>query len=263
LEIEEALNNSRFLKLFTKTRIGVYIDAYNLYYGARKQLGSTTSGWRWLDFPALLQEYVDPHYWPNPKFVKIIYCTALRQKEGDSSSMADQQVYIEALRQKYSNLSVEYGYYVKRHKTGILVGPSGKGKRVLSQGLAILPPFLPIRERQISSSEIYYDCTISTFEEKGSDVNVAAHLLRDIYAKEIDAAIVVSNDSDLRLPIAMARSKIQVGLVNPTFRPTSRDLQALPTEGVGGHWWHKIASKDFTSHQLAHQLGDINKPQIW
>jgi hypothetical protein len=44
-------------------------------------------------------------------------------------------------------------------------------------------------------------------EEKGSDVNVASHLLLDTLQGVIDAAIVISNDSDLRLPIEQARAR--------------------------------------------------------
>jgi hypothetical protein len=40
--------------------------------------------------------------------------------------------------------------------------------------------------------------TAATYEEKGSDVNVAAHLLVDVLAGGFDAAVVISNDSDLR-----------------------------------------------------------------
>ena len=41
-------------------------------------------------------------------------------------------------------------------------------------------------------------------EEKGSDVNVAAHLLVDVLTGVVDAAVVVSNDSDLEFPVSYA-----------------------------------------------------------
>ncbi|MGP3912289.1 hypothetical protein [Nonomuraea sp. 10N515B] len=53
-------------------------------------------------------------------------------------------------------------------------------------------------------------------EEKGSDVNVASHLLLDLFTGVIDAAVVISNDSDLRFPIEQARQRVPVGLVNPS-----------------------------------------------
>ena len=40
-------------------------------------------------------------------------------------------------------------------------------------------------------------------DEKGpSDVNVASHLLIDIHSQTVDAAVLISNDGDLRLPSA-------------------------------------------------------------
>ena len=42
-----------------------------------------------------------------------------------------------------------------------------------------------------------------TMEEKGSDVNLAAHLLNDAWKDLFDAAVVISNDTDLVVPIRM------------------------------------------------------------
>ena len=38
-------------------------------------------------------------------------------------------------------------------------------------------------------------------EEKGSDVNLATHLLYDGFRNDYDIAVVISNDSDLLEPI--------------------------------------------------------------
>ena len=63
---------------------------------------------------------------------------------------------------------------------------------------------------------------ISTPEEKGSDVNLATYLLSDGYDKEYEQATIVSNDSDLALPIKMAREKLgRIGVVNPNRNPKS------------------------------------------
>ena len=42
-----------------------------------------------------------------------------------------------------------------------------------------------------------------TMEEKGSDVNLAAHLLNDAWKDRFEAAAVISNDTDLVVPIRM------------------------------------------------------------
>jgi len=50
-------------------------------------------------------------------------------------------------------------------------------------------------------------------EEKGSDVNLASHLLNDAWKERFDAAVVVSNDTDLVAPIQM----VSVERAKPVF----------------------------------------------
>ena len=54
-------------------------------------------------------------------------------------------------------------------------------------------------------------------EEKGSDVNLATHLLSDAYENAFDAAVLITNDSDLREPVELIRNRLgkQVGILNP------------------------------------------------
>ena len=44
-------------------------------------------------------------------------------------------------------------------------------------------------------------------EEKGSDVNLAVHLVNDAWKKSFDAAVVISNDTDLVTPIRMVSAE--------------------------------------------------------
>lgn len=66
-------------------------------------------------------------------------------------------------------------------------------------------------------------------EEKGSDVNVASHLLLDVLARRIDGAVVIWNDSDLALPIREARKLVPVGLINPRGAHTAGALKGSKT----------------------------------
>jgi len=53
-------------------------------------------------------------------------------------------------------------------------------------------------------------------EEKGSDVSLGAHLVRDACHKSMEVALVLSNDSDLQTPVTMAEEEgIVVITVNP------------------------------------------------
>lgn len=59
-------------------------------------------------------------------------------------------------------------------------------------------------------------------EEKGSDVNLATHLLHDAHMDRFDVAVVVSNDSDLLGPIKIVRNELgkKVGILNPQKNPS-------------------------------------------
>ena len=105
--------------------------------------------------------------------------------------------------------------------------------------------------------------SVARREEKGSDVNVAAHLLLDLLHQRIDAAVVVSNDSDLAYPVGQARDLIPVGLVNPTRNYPAGALNDRPTRGVGGHWWYQLTAGDLTTAQLANPIGSIHRPAGW
>jgi hypothetical protein len=54
-------------------------------------------------------------------------------------------------------------------------------------------------------------------EEKGSDVNIATHLLHEAYQKKFEVAVLVTNDSDLVEPVRIVRRalNLQVGILNP------------------------------------------------
>ena len=78
-------------------------------------------------------------------------------------------------------------------------------------------------------------------EEKGTDVNLAAHLLLDVLGGAVDGVLVISNDSDLRFPVEQARLHVPVGIINPSHNYLAGDLRGLPADGAGGHWWARLA----------------------
>ncbi len=57
-------------------------------------------------------------------------------------------------------------------------------------------------------------------EEKGSDVNLASHLLWDAFTGKIDVAVLITTDSDLAEPVKIVRSVVNlpVGILNPHQR---------------------------------------------
>ena len=54
---------------------------------------------------------------------------------------------------------------------------------------------------------------------------MASHLLVDVLSGDVDAAIVVSNDSDLKFPVRYARTRVPVGVINPSDDYTAGELR--------------------------------------
>lgn len=247
-------------------RVGVYIDGYNLYYGARDCCGRSTAGWRWLDVRALIENVIAfQGQWKNTVVARVVYCTARVDAATNPSAHADQDVYLKALLASKAVDYIEYGNYVTRTKTGLLAvdekDASGKHKaKVVTSDWPVVvrdSSGQPVRDAQFMVKYLH-------FEEKGSDVNVASHLLLDVLTGAVDAAVVVSNDSDLAFPLRTARGRVPVATINPRGkRPTAGSLQGKKGDGVGNHWWWKINDKTYRAHQLADPAGHYTKPAGW
>ncbi|WP_051620091.1 NYN domain-containing protein [Haematomicrobium sanguinis] len=106
--------------------------------------------------------------------------------------------------------------------------------------------------------------SVARREEKGSDVNVASHLLIDVLKGAVDAAVVISNDSDLAYPIRFVRDIVPVGIVNPTKGYLAGKLAGGHADGAGNHWWYQMTPCDWYSHQLPTLISPrITKPLEW
>ena len=68
-------------------------------------------------------------------------------------------------------------------------------------------------------------------EEKGSDVNLASHLVRDAYQQAFQVAVLITNDSDLAEPVRIVRQELNlpVGVLNPHQHHVDRTFHELPT----------------------------------
>lgn len=240
-------------------RVGVYIDGFNLYYGARGLCGRGTAGWRWLDLRALATTLADMR-WAGSAIESIVYCTARVSGRDNPSGASDQDAYLKALAAVGSVDLIEYGYYVSRVKTAPLATPDNKGRPVLTRSAH------PVAIKDAANQPVpdaVFIVSHARREEKGSDVNVATHLLLDVLGQRIDAALVISNDSDLRLPVIEARDRVPVGTINPSASYPAGALTGHPNDGVGGHWWHQLQEAEIRAHQLASPAGKYICPAGW
>ena len=74
-------------------------------------------------------------------------------------------------------------------------------------------------------------------DEKGSDVNLASHLLLDAFAGDFETALTVSNDSDLAFPLCAVRKRL--GLTVGVACPVAN--QSRPSR-------HLVRAADFKFH---------------
>ncbi len=99
-------------------------------------------------------------------------------------------------------------------------------------------------------------------EEKGSDVNLATLLVAHAYQDRYEAAIVLSNDSDLVLPTRIVREELRlaVGILNPHKRFSAElsngaAFRRSLREGV-------LAAAQFPD-ELTDAHGVVRKPGRW
>lgn len=241
------------------------MDGFNLYGGGKEIAGGAT-GWKWLDIRSMAAS-IAADEWPNePHSIdRVVYCTArVNPTPMDPDLPKRQETFVNALRASGSVDWVEYGLFLDKVKTRPLAlrGTGKKRKPVL---VTAKPPVLVKDANDRRVTDAVFMVTVADREEKGSDVNVATHLLLDALQTPpaMEAAIVISNDSDLKLPIAEVRRRLPVGIVNPGRGFTAGALQHDPATDVPGQWDRQLTFADFAAHQLPDPSGAFTKPASW
>ena len=171
-------------------RTFVYVDGFNLYYGALKG-----TRWKWLDLPALFAKVLLSHH----DILKVKYFTArVSGTPVDPSKPQRQDVYLRALRRYRPEVEVYFGHFLRHRVRAPLAQPVGSQR----------------------------SADVIRTEEKGSDVNLAVHLLNDSWLDAYDCAVVVSNESDIAEAMRLVRKHHakRIGLITPGSAKPSREL---------------------------------------
>ncbi|HIE37805.1 MAG TPA: NYN domain-containing protein [Anaerolineae bacterium] len=203
-------------------KANIYVDGFNLYYGAVKG-----TPYRWLNIAAMCRLLL-----PRDQINQIKYFTALvSPRPGDPGQPARQRTYLRALR-TIPNLTIILGRFLT-HDVMMPLAPPAKGY-----------------------------VKVTKTEEKGSDVNLATHLLVDGYQGDYEIAIVVSNVSDLLAPIQVVTGQLKkpVGLLNPQKHP-SRAL--LPHVLFIKQIRPGVLAKSQFPVTLTDARGSFSKPASW
>jgi uncharacterized LabA/DUF88 family protein len=171
-------------------RCRVYIDGFNLYYGALKG-----TPYKWVNLRKMCEQLAPK----DATIDRIKYFTAkIVPRPSDPDQGVRQQLLFRALK-TLPGFEIILGKFYSHDVTMRLSNP-----------LPGQNPFV----------------TVIKTEEKGSDVNLATHLLVDGFQDKYDIALVVTNDTDLLGPMRVVRAELgkQIGLLNPQQRP-SKTLQ--------------------------------------
>ena len=185
---------------------------------------------RWLDVGKLAQLLLPKH-----QTVRIRYFTAIvTNRPGDPLQAQRQQKYLRAL-QTIPILTIHYGHFLPKTKQRPLAHPPEFG-----------PPFVKVLDT----------------EEKGSDVNLASYLLMDGFESQYEVAVVISNDSDLQLPIELVRTRLgkQIGVYDPSRK---RSFQLCSAAS----WYRQLRkgplSASLFPDELSDAKGTVKKPKGW
>lgn len=224
-------------------RTTLYIDGFNLYYGAAKH-----TQLKWVNVVALAESVLSGIHIDRTR-----YFTALVKSEPSDPQQAQrQQTYIRAL-ETLPNLTVHYGRYQYTKARAKHCNP---------------PPDTVL---------------VHKTEEKGSDVNIATYMLADAFRDECDQLVLVTNDSDLAEPVRIinfelnrrvivlnphsedtaARKKAQNG-GNHVARPSYHLKQAANRlKDIRSHGKNCHMTQAQFPHTLKDKFGMINIPASW
>lgn len=202
----------------------IYVDGFNLYYRAVKRTPH-----KWLNIDTLCRLLL-----PKATIQQINYYTArVTARPHDPDQPTRQNTYFRALK-SIPHLTIIEGTFLTK------------------------PVTLPLE-----SNPSQFATVIKT-EEKGSDVNLAAHLIHDGHQKKYEQAVVITNDSDLAEPIRIIRDdlKLPVGILYPS-KYLNPQLQRVVTPHFSKQIRQGVLKASQFPNQITDSAGTFHKPSSW
>ena len=209
----------------------VYVDGFNLYFGELKG-----SPHKWVDLQQLFTKVLSP----RNVIEKIKYFTATVQSTPSNPQVhIRQQAYLQALAHCCPLVEVHYGHFL-RH-----------------------------RVRMENATPPPATWGVWKTEEKGSDVNLALHVLNDAWQDAYDAAVIVSNDSDLAESMRLVKlhhPRKTLGLITPGATRTGTSKRRT-SQQLKQHadFQREIRGATISQSQLPAVIPNtsIAKPAVW
>lgn len=217
-------------------KLGIYIDGFNLFYGALK----TRKKYRFLNVQKLALEVCKSYLSKtNFEIETIKFFTARvsrRYKEDESPKL--QQIYLSAL-QTIPKLEIITGNFL------------------IHQKIAPLYPLKFDEFGKVKTSTFLYT------EEKGSDVNLASYILKDSFLSKVDILIIITNDTDLKTPIEIVSKELKKEVL--IISPSSKTAYSL--KNIKNVVCYNIETSDLAKSQfpsvIEYNGKIIVKPASW
>jgi len=220
--------------------IWAYIDGFNLYNGALK-----STPYRWLDLQSFSQNLR-----PTDNVSKVKFFTAkVNARPNDPDQPVRQMRYWRALR-TMNTIEIIEGHFLT--KPTYLPEVTSVDAIAAQQNAGV-----NTRGMRPTMAHVYRS------EEKGTDVNLAIHLVHDAHLGRFDAAIVVSNDSDLAGAVGIVKKEISkpVFFFHPSSPYPSFLLKKEATR------FREITNTHLSNSQFPSSLtdsrGPFSKPSGW
>ncbi len=224
----------------TTLNVWAYIDGFNLYNGALKG-----TSYKWLNLHSFSQSLR-----PTDNVSHVKYFTArVNVRPGDPGQPNRQQLYWRAIR-SIGTVEIIEGHFLTRSTYLPEVTSLDAIAAKYEQGI-------DVRSLKPDMAHVYRS------EEKGTDVNLAVQLVHDAHLSRFDAAIIVSNDSDLARAVKIVRTEVgkQVFVFHPHSSHPSFQLKQSATR------FRKITISHLQNNQFPLTITDANgvfsKPKAW
>ena len=228
----------RLWRFFMGLRVYAYIDGFNLYNGSVKKYPQ----YKWLDLVKFCKRLM-----AGDNVLNVKYFTALVKEFGDKRRPVRQKTYWRALQ-----------------------AVNGDILQIITGKFRSDPKFYRIAKYQyLNKSSERNEATRNSIcvikpEEKGSDVNLAVHVLNDAWLDLYDIALIISNDSDLAEALNIVKNNLhkEIALANPFCwqrKKIANELRQLQVKN------RTIRESQLSECQLPHSIPNtsIHIPPGW
>ena len=236
-----------------KPTFNAYIDGFNLYKGSLERRPEC----KWLDIVGLCKSLE-----PDANLDTVFYFTAPVKSRFVGDRASDRQAtYLRVL--EHSGVKIVRGKFRKDARWHRLASIERKEfvQPIFAAHLGLTQ--LAINGSWKNAQPDVPMTKVVILGEKGSDVNLASHLLRDAYRGNIDLALIITGDSDLTVPILFTKAEgVTANVVVPGDGQNSASLKSAASSLIRLDV-ELLRSNQFPDSFLTPGGGNIQKPSTW